>query len=493
MKASIFIAVEKYLDENISDVKYAEADARNFATTLEQHGFEPADREILINDQATKTSLESVIRTTLKRLTEDDKLYFYYAGHSFAKLGDDNYITCRDTRTGDLEHTSISLSWLFNQFQETKCKRIVMFLDSSSSSLLAHEDLRTVYCHLDEADLAEFFKTDRRYVCFTACKTDESSHPSSAIKHGIWTYHVIQAFDGQDTSALQDQRLTAASLQKYLENVVPATLRKTYPKAAQTPWVYGSTNGDNALANLKEILAKRKAEKQPKTGQLKDSILLVESILSIKNLSGFNKSMGHTVPDHHNNNARSFIYTLAAADIEQEIQNVRTALKREFKFKRLEIAVGNHGEGASTITTPYFNYNISIEQDVDDPGNVVWRKSVDEIIDANEVLSSNFEAVFADVFDTVELSMHDEIDLDELIDAIEAFDSDEVEVAYEEDENVTSCVVTIQGHNATIKVTKRTLSVIQPKAEAPKVLLQSLFDVQLAMQDTHKVLAIPFE
>ncbi|MDX1948099.1 MAG: caspase family protein [Pirellulaceae bacterium] len=490
MQAAIFVAVEKYADsQRIKDVKYAEAGARQFAAVLEQHGFGPADRELLMGGEATKTALESVLRTTLKRLTAGDTLFLFYAGHGFSR-GGENYLTCHDSRLADLELTSIPLQTILRQLQQSSCQRIVLFLDSSSTGLLASELLRGSYGNWDDAELEAFFGSAEQRVCFAACQAGESSHSSSELQHRIWTHHVIQAFDGRNRTALQGTRLTAASLQNYLAAAVPATLKKTDPSAVQTPRRYGAAAGDFLLADMEEVFAHRKAARHPLAGQVKDSILLKELVVSVRSFPGFAK--GYSVPDSHNSRAQAFIHELAAADIEEDAQRVRAALKREFRFTRLQLSVKNHGEGAATVTTPYFNYNVSVEQAPQDPGSVLWKRTVDAIKDPDKILSDQFGSVFAQAFDTVELSLHDHVNLDQLIDAIEALDSDEIDVDYDHDENVDSCVVAIQGYKVSIQVTRDTFSIVHPTVQSPKVLVQSLFDIQLALTEKHKVLAIPF-
>src|SRR5437660_11276195 len=51
----------------------------------------------------------------VKALTEDDKLFLFYAGHGFSKYGH-NYITCPDTDLDDLADTSISLQRITEEF-----------------------------------------------------------------------------------------------------------------------------------------------------------------------------------------------------------------------------------------------------------------------------------------------------------------------------------------------------------------------------------------
>jgi len=492
VKASIFIAVETYGDRaKFRDVKYAEADARGFATALEQHGFEPSNRELLTGGQATKTAIESAIRMTLKKLKADDTLYFYYAGHSFSKRSGDSFLTCFDTRPADAEHTSLRLAWLFEQLQKSHCRRVVMFLDACTGGLLADEEMRQEYGELNEVELETSMQSIALAACFVACRTGQASHQSSALKQGVWAHHLIQTYDGLDRTILAGSLLTAAALQSHLALAVPATLRTIDPKAVQTPWLCGSSAGDLQLVDFADIFATRKAAEHPQAGQIKDSILRAETTDSIKSLAGFKKSKFNAVPDRHDSRSQAFVHELAADDLAADIEQVRTALKGAFRFKRLELTVANDGAGAATITTPFFNYNVHIAQAPDDPGRIVWRRSVDEITAPDQVLSAAFEAVFAKVFDSIELALHGPVPLDQLVDAVESLDRADIDVTYDDD--LTSCRLILPGHNVRIEVTPTTFSIRHPRPAPPQSLLKSLFDVQAALTQQHHVMTIPFE
>lgn len=94
-KYAILIAIEEYHDGHISEVTYAENDANGLAVALRDAGFSPSNLEIMLSASATKTRIESAIRTLCQRLRPQDKLLLFYAGHGFAENGN-NFITGHD-------------------------------------------------------------------------------------------------------------------------------------------------------------------------------------------------------------------------------------------------------------------------------------------------------------------------------------------------------------------------------------------------------------
>lgn len=492
MKVFIGIGIEQYLEQPlISPVKYAEADVREFAHVLEQHGFDKNDRLLLINDQATQSRIRSVLRSKLSGLENHDTLYLYFAGRG-ATVAGTSYLACYDSIPSDFPDTSIPISWLVEQFKKSACQKIVLFLDSSPSGLLGDEGTQDSCSDLTTDELGQFFADAQHCICFAACKSDESSFPSTDFKHGIWPYHLIEAFDGRAEAALTRGRLTGSSLQNYLGHAVPMSLRSVNPAATQTPWQYGGANSDFELADLTDILASRKAAKHPHDGQIADSILASEESQPITRLPGFEKKRGHFVPDRVSSDANDFIGRLVATQVEAELKQVRDHLKRQFEFGRKECQISCDG-GIGTVTTPKFNYNIVVFQDEDHCENVVWRRSIEGITDSNAVLSDDFASVFPSTFNAIELRLHGRVDLDRLVDVVEEIKrvNKDIDVAYDDDRDISSCVISMAGHPK-IRVTHNTFVVLHGSPATPRVLIEALFNAQVALTRSFKVDGIPF-
>ena len=489
-KYVILVAVEDYADPAIPKVVYAEADARELGKALEQHGFDSGEQIILINSGATKSIIESRVRTLLGAATEDDTVYLFYAGHGFSKNGA-NYITCHDTLLSDLADMSIPLSWFFRHFRKSRCKKIAMFLDSCESGVLANVTMRGIYSDLTDEELRDFFDVAEHRVCFAACKTGESSWPSGHLKHGVWTYHLIEAFNGNAPLALvRNGLLTSASLQNHLTASVPRSLRKAYAdKKVQTPWMYGGQSSEFLLAELEDVLARRKVAATPGAKQVVRVTLLGEDMQTVRSLSGFRKF--HTVPDHVSGATSSFVHKIADDELSKDLDKMYAALRKAFAFKLDDLDASDPEDGAGTIITPYFTYNVSVGLNPEDPSEVVWRREVTDIKEPEQVFSDAFASVFDDMFDTIEFSPPSAVDVRALIQRIQHLNDDRIEV--EHDRGATWCDLTIDGQGGKIHVTKYTFQIVKDQPEPPRLLVQSFFDIQHALVDTHDIRLIPFD
>ena len=466
-RLAILIAVEDYHDTRIKSVQYAEADVKGFAAALELGA--PLDKVFLLSAAATKTSIESKVRQNLKALTKDDELFLFYAGHGFSKNGH-NFLTCHDTDLDDLEHTSIKLKDLLDVCDDSACKRIAFFLNSCESGITELPEVRGIYSTLSEKELKKFFQGAEYRACFASCKTSEQSHSSAALKHGVWTYQVIQALEGNDRVALEKARyVTANSLQNYLKQEIPRTIRKVFTKSvAQTPWFYGSQTSDFVISDLDDVLKQRNTVK-PGYKQLKQVFMQIKESVKIASLSGFVKGR-HKIPNTMDGATERFVENISKKEVEDEVEEVFQRIRNTMTYKRKDISAA-HGR----IVTPDFEYFAECNQDADDPTMAVISRRLTNIWPAI-VGDAAFNEVFDGCFDELTFEFTKVVNLEDLIDQIEELESDNIELDYPAD--CSYCDVTINGSSLSIRVTPESIIVGSGYPTSPKLLIESFFDVQ---------------
>lgn len=479
-RVAIVIAVENYSDSRIKKVSYGEADAQGFAQALEVGG--TVDKVLLLSAKATKTSINSKISQHVKSLTDEDELFLFYAGHGFSKNGR-NYITCHDTDPDDLADTSISLQSILKLCGKSACRRVALFLDSCESGIADLPEVRGIYTEMSEGELKEFFDAAEYRVCFASCKTSESSYPVPALKHGAWTYLVIEALQGNDPLALEKGRyVTASSLQNYVAKQLPRTMRKHFSKpVVQTPWFHGSSTGDFRIADLEDVLKKRNAVK-PGFEQVKQVLLQVQEAVDIDDLSGFSKKKGHFIPDDVSGASQSFVENISQKEVEEELKDVFERIRETMKYKRRDL-MAEHGR----IVTPDFEFAVTCEQDRGKPASALITR---QLINISPAIVENdaFNEVFEDYFDELTFDFNKPVNVEELIDRIEDLESDKIEVDYPSD--CSYCDIEINGSPFKIKVTRRSLTVQTPKATSPKLLVETFFEAQKQLAATPVTKAI---
>jgi uncharacterized caspase-like protein len=478
-KYAIIIGVEKYQDSSISQVVFAEADANDFSVTLVQHGFALVNQVILTSAQATKNVIESKLRLLLRRLKDDDVLYFFYAGHGFSKNGA-NYITCHDCQRGDLANSSIALQTIFSQLKSSKCNRVVMFLDACESGMTATADMRGIYSVLTREELEDFFRSAEYHICFAACKEDEYSYPSNKLGHGVWTYHVLQALGGHAPLALEANNIVSPrSLQNYLSKEVPTWLALNRTDGAiQTPWFYGTQSRDFMIADVGPVLAKRKLTKT-------QDRVLKRAVLSrtiygerVRSLSGYRKQ-DHSIPIRINDSTNRFLADIAESEITQDVNELHGLLREQFKYLRKELSSGVEGTSGNIIA-PDFEYTVNVSLDPDDLSKLIWKRELSNLRDSDTLNRKEFDEVFRDMFDTVELEFNKRINLEEFIDTLEA-----AGIRPDYDSACTECMIRLPNIPGTIRVTDLHIELVQPRvAASPKTLIADFKKARLLLVQT---------
>lgn len=472
-KHAILIAVEEYSDPAIESVRFAQNDAEALCEALKLHGCD--DPLVLINEQATKATIESKVKQVTKRLTAGDVLYFFYAGRGFSQAGQ-NYITCHDTLSNDSEDTSVALGPIFQELHDSPCERVALFLDASESGSLAGSEANGYVDNLKPKEVETILSRAAHCACFASCRDDEQSYSSRELKQGIWTHHLVEALQGHVPRLLTDGHLLASDLQNYLSDEVPRTLRKTLTSGVtQTPWLLGGASGDLSLADLEPVLAARRAAAEGEDGAMaRGARFLSQESKGIKTLSGWQKS--HRVPDRVNETSELFVSKISAEELKDDFERIRIELKNAFGYARRDFDGSGYGDGSGTIITPDFTYSINIALDDDNPAKVIWTRTVDSIVMPEQITSDAFADVFDGVFTTLELTLPNPLNVTDFIDEIEAQDNPQVQLDYDFD--CEFCDLRIEGTAGKIRVTPKGLSIVHDFGDTVEQLIESFKAVQ---------------
>lgn len=471
---ALIIGLEKYA-ERIPAVRFAENDAKKLYECLIELGIDPRDITCLVSSQATKTKVESELRRLAALANRDDEILLFFAGHGVSISGS-NYITCHDTVPMDLVNSCIQLRWIMDLFKTSASKRKVVFLDSCHSGLEIDESMRGILDTMNESEIEAFFSDSEYEVGFASCRADQSSYSSPNLRHGIWTYHLLEALRGDASKAVEkNKHITSSSLQNYLAIQVPKTLRMEHPDpVSQTPKCFGSFSKEFRLFNLQTILAKREAERKARVTGLKSVDLIGRRGGAIRELSGFKKRY-HRVPDSVNSHTQSFVEGIASDDLEQEATEIHDKIKANFKYKRKEIRFDIDGASA-VISTKDFDLNIHYTQDTDDATAYIIEYQINNIKDPDALLNDGLQKILDRRFDQVRFLIDGSINLKEMIDAIEAEEPERLELEYPTD--CSSLTISMVDCDWKLLITSHGVSIVNNYLESPSKMLSYLKEGQ---------------
>lgn len=255
----VFVGINNYSDQKISNLAYAENDARSFYN-LFQNTFSEDDVELhlLVNEQATKKRVLNLLAERLpNRVNSDDMVVVYYSGHGSPELNDSQstiarYLVAYDTEYDSLFTTGINIEHDINLVTERlKCNKVVFLLDTCFSGRAGGKTFEGVF-------LKEYRRNFRSYnkafsdlklgegrVILSACRDDEVAFEYPTLKHGIFTYSVLNIL----TNSNKDNG--TIGIGTFYDLVLNEVRRKS--KNMQNPVMYGSlSSGEFPLLIKKE-------------------------------------------------------------------------------------------------------------------------------------------------------------------------------------------------------------------------------------------------
>lgn len=169
--------------------------------------------------------------------------------------------------------------------------------------------------------------------------------------------------------------------------------------------------------------------------------------MSVKSLGGYKK---HLRLNNKETISDKFLAELASSDLNDELDTAFAKLKSGFGFKRKELTATDPLENCGEVATPGFTYEVSVSTIEDEPANVLWRKAISRISDAETVTSPEFEKTFGNQFNILELALSEPVDVESVIDEVEDCDDPSVKVDYEKD--ASWCRIEFRGRKESIHV-----------------------------------------
>jgi hypothetical protein len=196
-------------------------------------------------------------------------------------------------------------------------------------------------------------------------------------------------------------------------------------------------------------------------------------------LTGFEKH--HKIPTSVNPGVLVWVEQLTMGELNRDLQEVVDLLRVNFGFKRRQLDIHGPEDRRGVIETPFFNYEISVDLDREDPAWVVWRREINHIRDVHQVFGEAFLNCFAKAAWRLEIAWNREINLTDLIDRIEDLESPQFRVDYGKD--LTWCRVSRSGTNSKLLISNGTFEISRDATVSPCELIEDLIGFQSQLFD----------
>lgn len=227
-KWALVVGIASFEDKIIPPLSYTASDAKSFADVLlsPQYGkFKPENVHVLLNDQATTRHIKEQLNWLARSAAPNDLVVVYIAAHGSPREVDTagvSYIITHDTDIGtdinnpdvdSLYATALPMVDLANAIAtRVRAERTAIFIDTCFSGNLADPDKKLIVPGIATGSVSsstlDHIRQGSGRIIFAASGVNQESLESDAIKHGYFTYYLVQALEQQNGSIPLSQAFT---------------------------------------------------------------------------------------------------------------------------------------------------------------------------------------------------------------------------------------------------------------------------------------------
>ena len=217
---AIIIGIQNY--RKIPRADFADQDAKTFYDyAIRALGVKPENIRLLIDADADQAEILKAFKNWLPAQVKSGKtqVYLFYSGHGLPSSdGKSLYLLPHGVDKDLLEDTALDFSRLNAALQSANPKGVTWFIDSCYSGAT-----RTGETLLTEArpvlPKVSPMQLPNHFTVITAAGPDQISSSSTELKHGLFSFYLMKAMEG-DGDLDNDGKITAAELQNYVAEQV---------------------------------------------------------------------------------------------------------------------------------------------------------------------------------------------------------------------------------------------------------------------------------
>jgi uncharacterized caspase-like protein len=184
-------------------------------------GIKPENIKLLVDDGADLSDVLDAFQNWLPLKVNKGKtdVYVFYSGHGYpSQDGKGLYLLPFNVDSKILDRTSVKQIEVVAALQRAQAKSVTMFIDACYSGQTRNGDalvagIKPVFIKADDKAYPPEF------TVITASAADQFSSASPDLKHGIFSFYLMKALEG-DADENNDGRLTSGELQRYLSEMV---------------------------------------------------------------------------------------------------------------------------------------------------------------------------------------------------------------------------------------------------------------------------------
>lgn len=254
---AVVVGLSKYSNSGqngLSDLVYADDDAKAFANSLKRQGWSGSHIKLLTNEQATQRNVMIALESWLTKAGPDDMITLFWSGHGFPDPADPEkvYFACYDTDIR-IPATGYRMDKVRSAIEELGCRNVVMFADTChAGKLITRGDDKAIGITPYVNSLVKKRNVPKGWIFMVASDVDRKAIEDSSWSHGAFTHCLLKAMngaaDGYQSAGPKDGVVTMGELRAFMNSAMPDETQRILG-VAKRPMITTST-GDPAIWDL---------------------------------------------------------------------------------------------------------------------------------------------------------------------------------------------------------------------------------------------------
>jgi WD40 repeat protein len=232
------VGINQYKNPKMT-LNYAKPDAESFGKVLDEKGslFKGIELHNLYDEDASRVNILKKLDELAGKIHQEDVFIFYYAGHGSMVDNQFFFIPTESSRLYDLsalQKEAIEASVLQDKLKNIKALKQLIVMDACQSG--ASVELLATRGAAEEKAIAQLSRSAGIHVMASA-GSEQFATEFAELGHGLFTYLLIKALQGDADGAPKDGKVTIYELKSYLDDQVPEMTQKLKGKP-QYPYTF---------------------------------------------------------------------------------------------------------------------------------------------------------------------------------------------------------------------------------------------------------------
>ncbi len=222
------VGINEYKNSKLN-LNFARADAESFGNLVRDGSdqlFKNVEVHTLYDKEATRQKILGKLDELSLKVSQEDVLIFYYAGHGSMVDNKFYFIPTESSRLYDassLHKDAIEANLLQQKFREIKALKQLIVMDACQSG--ASVELLAARGAMEEKAIAQLARSAGIHVMASA-GSEQFATEFASLGHGLFTHVLIQGLQGEADGAPKDGKVTIYELKSFVDDQVPEVTRK---------------------------------------------------------------------------------------------------------------------------------------------------------------------------------------------------------------------------------------------------------------------------